>query len=330
MQVVTLNTWGVPNRIQERTELMAETLSSMGADVVCLQEVASPMVKQELRRRLGQGYHVISANHSSLEYPLMAYLPSIGFCYLAYMLSASYSMCWYSWFAIICGLATMPQIVTTAILIGMKYPESTDDDGRFDFMGNTILARKDRFQSLEIVRATPFQRRLRGYPTELCPVWWFQTCFLRPNFMLVRCVDKTNPLKTTLIVANVHLVLGQHNRFRYWQVLEVLRAVEVAKAQFGCSNVLICGDFNAHHDEPEIHLLRRHGYHDAASAGNGVFNEDTWDPVNPNTDGQGERHRIDYIFHSDTFRTTTTSRCFDRSPFCSDHYGVRSEFVASH
>ena len=333
MHVLTLNTWGVPNHITSRTTIMVESVATMAPDVVCLQEVASPIAKHLLAQRLGTEYHIASSDYTTLEYPFMAYGPSIGVTLAVYFYSlwtSPLSLAWYVvFFAVIVCL--LPQVLTVAIVKGMHYPKSPDREKRFDFMGNTVLVRKDTFEALEIIQATPFPLSLRGYPMDIWFMWWwFQTCFLRPNFMMVRCTDLAKPGATALIVVNVHLVVGRHNHARKRQILHVLAAIEAAKVQFDCQCVLLCGDFNAHHDESDIKALTRLGYHDVLDGIQESVLEYvcTWDPKNPNN-GHGDRQRIDYIFHSEAFDVKHIGRCFDRFPYASDHYGVYSTLMGT-
>jgi endonuclease/exonuclease/phosphatase family metal-dependent hydrolase len=138
--------------------------------------------------------------------------------------------------------------------------------------------------------------------------------------MIVRCMNPLN--QTTLIVVNVHLVVGRHNRYREAQLLHILETVEATKKRFDCPAVLICGDFNAHHDEPEIMLLQAFGYCDSVGSDDAIEDICTWDPQNTNNNSSGQKHRIDYIFHSLIFDHHSSQRCFDQSPHGSDHYGV--------
>ena len=336
MQVVTFNTWGVPKQIKERTMIVVDALTSMAADIVCLQEVVSPVAKYEFYRCMGNKYHIISSDCHVLQYPWIAYIPSMVVVLLMILCPLWYSLN-FLWIVtmFLLSVCTLPHVVTGVTLITMNYPMSPDD-GKFDFMGNMVLVRKDKFASLKVIQATPLPLQLRGYPTDIWPVWWFQTCFLRPNFMMVRCMDIVDPVKTALIVVNVHLVVGRHNHCREEQWLYILGAIESAKTRFQCQNILICGDFNAHHDEPEIKLLKLHGYRDSLDM---CDNEDlgnksrliqdvcTWDPKNPHNQNHGQRQRIDYIFYSSVlFEVTTVHRCFDQFPFGSDHYGVVTRF----
>jgi endonuclease/exonuclease/phosphatase family metal-dependent hydrolase len=328
MKVLSFNTWGVPYLLKERTKIAIDQIIPIAADVIAFQEVASPFARHEYRRRLGNNYHIVSSDHEDLQYPWMAYVPSMIAMMTALLLYVPTTQL-LRW-SVIAGLVSMfalPQNISMIIIKSMHYPGITGIS-KFDFMGSMVLARKKKFDSLEVVRTTPFPLALRGYPTGNIPVWWFQTCFLRPNFMIVRCMDRSRPSRTKLIVVNVHLVVGRHNRSREAQLLHIFAAVQTARTQFNCSNILICGDFNAHHDEPELKLMGRYGFYDSVDDRKiDIKDICTWDPQNTNNQNRGQRHRIDYIFHSSTFNMITFQRCCDDFPYASDHYGVVKRLV---
>ena len=122
--------------------------------------------------------------------------------------------------------------------------------------GSCVCVKKSLFHSLELVEALPFPLAMRGYvfPSALFPLkaWvkpWFGMSYLRPGVMIVRCISRADGVSTELIIANVHLVTGVTNPTRLKQVAFVQAAIERAVEQFGCHHVLLCGDFNAHHDQ---------------------------------------------------------------------------------
>jgi exonuclease III len=128
------------------------------------------------------------------------------------------------------------------------------------------------FHSLELVEASPFPVEIRGYlkPSSILNlldwrVWWFGTSFLRPGMTIARCVSLADEKTTELLIVNVHLVTGVQNPVRTKQLAFVQNRIIAAMEKFGCTEVLLCGDFNGHHDQPELNQLRAAGWVDAVA-----------------------------------------------------------------
>jgi endonuclease/exonuclease/phosphatase family metal-dependent hydrolase len=148
----------------------------------------------------------------------------------------------------------------------------------FCFMGTLILARRDRIAAIETLQITPFPASFRGYekpwaatplpsqqPPPLlsqrvkaflgrCAFFWFQMSFLRPGYMIARCVlkqqqralqqeqphsqedaaaasssDSRIDCNNEFFVVNCHLVVGLSNPARAGQVKHVLDSLDALR-----------------------------------------------------------------------------------------------------
>eukprot|EP01126_Amoeba_proteus_P002641 TRINITY_DN10830_c0_g1_i3.p1 TRINITY_DN10830_c0_g1~~TRINITY_DN10830_c0_g1_i3.p1 ORF type:complete len:319 (+),score=27.35 TRINITY_DN10830_c0_g1_i3:105-1061(+) len=305
-------------------------------DIACLQEVFSPFQKGSLTASLPD-YHIISANcHPSPS--LLGYIFTFVFLSIlgiTFFLSSSYF-----WLFLVLSLVFLPTNILsifTFLTRNVFIPSGkiSPDDDQFDFMGNTVLIKKNRWSYVEKVASFPFPHDIRGYPRPISfhPqdwfLWWFSMTFLRPGFMVLRCVQQT-PLKneTTLIIVNCHLVVGYSNSIRRKQIRSMLDYVKKTTIQFQCFNVLICGDFNAHRNQPELELLSEYGYVDAVKSilGHRAEKFYTWDGRNPFVRVDPDQC-LDYIWFGGEIVCKSCWRIFDKPPLVSDHYGVLANLL---
>ncbi len=80
---------------------------------------------------------------------------------------------------------------------------------------------------------------------------------IRPGFLVTRCLNfnSSGQLITQTLIVNAHLTTGVTNPERSKQISFMLKEIFRFCKQFDCEHVLLCGDFNAHHDQPELILL---------------------------------------------------------------------------
>jgi endonuclease/exonuclease/phosphatase family metal-dependent hydrolase len=340
LKVLSMNTWGITTLLPERMELLIAGLLSRTPDVVCLQEVFAPAARTAIASGLAKHYYILSANHDSLHYPTLAYIPSAMILVIVslfmHMSSAGASV----WCLLLLSAIFLPQVLCKLITSYIRYKTSSRPSisaldhahapkcDTFDFLATCVLVRKEHCGSLELVASTPFSFTQRAYPLNMQKpwTWWFQMSYLRPGFLIGRCTCKDDPSKTLLLVVNVHLVVGVTNIGRTGQVRCVLAAVEEAKRQYDCQRVVWCGDFNAHHTQPEISVMGQHGLADAAQLEDDVDHDRlyTWhNEQNPFVQPGEPNARMDYVFYCRrSFAVVHYERCFDRPPFVSDHFGV--------
>lgn len=374
LRVVTFNAWMELEQLATRVALLVQGLQETKADICCLQEVFSPFAKAALCAGLARDHHILTADHASPNFPLLAYIPALLFLSLLYYVTAATGIVNVLW-ALAPGVIATPQAILLVLQTVMKLvcPQSVKGSvGKtepiiepkrshclhrwfrgFDFMATAIIARRDRWERVELVCCQPFSASLRGYPV---PNWssvgkilfyWLQMSFFRPGFLIARA---GNAEETELLIVNVHLVLGLTNPVRALQIERVQRELAVAKDLFKCQRVVWCGDYNASPEQPEAStVMAQAGLCDtlaAFSSGRDQRSEPreskpigdssayfTWDtkrnPYVPK-DEYG-RARIDYIFFSkEHFRCAEHQLCFDSHPLLSDHFGVRArlDFVA--
>lgn len=134
----------------------------------------------------------------------------------------------------------------------------------------------------------------------------------------------------TVLFCNTHLTWRlNESEIRYRQVDEILQVIKKNKT---AEKAVICGDFNAAPDTPEVMKVTDAGFTDTFIAVNRGSEALTWDNQNPYAASASSRlpdRRIDFIFTRE-FGTPKASRIVLKKPnengiFASDHYGVLTE-----
>ena len=359
ISVLSLNSWTEHHELTERAEQMAHSLLSMDPMVACLQEVASPAVKQILHARLSHRFHVISSEHSEPQFPLLAYLPFVMTGLFALSISCwvdpsstqlefNKAGPWTGWLLLTLPLLTCPPCLFFFARLLLAGTLSVD------LMALTVLLRKPReaqeqgFRSVSRRVVQPFPDSLRAYPLPSsgfggCCFYWIQHCFFRPGFMIIHA---TTTEGRELTVCNSHLVISEpgtlRNHGRIGQ-MEFLKQ-SLAEHSANSSMVVVCGDFNAPPDSPEVQALRDMGLTDGFSQHEPGFN--TWDSkLNLNVPkGQlsEPNSRLDHVFtqgaNGCTISLGQVTKTFDgvhtcggvAMPIVSDHFGVLAQIELQH
>jgi endonuclease/exonuclease/phosphatase family metal-dependent hydrolase len=176
-----------------------------------------------------------------------------------------------------------------------------------------------------------FPHSIRGYSIPKNPFefykWiflWFQHSFLRPSFLIGRVFNEET---TLLLIVNCHLVIGINNDYRIHQVKMLIEEIKKSVKKYNCNNVVLCGDFNSDEYNLEYQILKKEGFNDSIAE---ILNKEervTWHNKNVNyyiKEYEEENKRIDYIWTLKN-KAVSYSRCFDKEPFVSDHYGVSAK-----
>jgi hypothetical protein len=200
--VLSFNTCTESQDLAKRLELAARNLQDTQCDLVVLQEVSLPIAEQVLLAPFADTYHRISAGHHTPALDAgFLYLPSATLAVASALVLLFSSWTWLS--VVLVGVAAFlwPSVFYTAFRWVFRNVLSPQPPPSFaslpnDWMGQTVLAKKTRWNAAVLHTACAFPHHLRGYqrPTSVFAVgawllWWIKMTVLRPGFVIVRLLD---------------------------------------------------------------------------------------------------------------------------------------------
>ena len=213
IRILQQNCWVENTDRVRRTNDLIRGILTLDPAIVCLQEVVTRDVKDELWKNLTDRYHILSTDYTVPNFPPLAYLPGV----LVTVISVSLLLWW--------GVNIGPTVLVWAAAILLLRPQGLFSCASFvitnrttpslDLMGQSILVLRahmsEGWSSVRLVGVHPFSHNLRGYPSptsfKKAFFYWAQHCFIRPGFIVVHA---TGGCQDAWILS-AHLVVSKPN-----------------------------------------------------------------------------------------------------------------------
>ncbi|KRX02010.1 Endonuclease/exonuclease/phosphatase [Pseudocohnilembus persalinus] len=328
LKIITYNVWLDSHQIITRMNKIIDEIQKIEPDIVCLQELHSQGIKKLFEQGLPD-FRLHSTNHIKQKFKWHSYLPAIFLQILSGILfeigrniyiNMIINVIIYISFvlALLFSLMLIPQI--TRYLINQNVDEydqirQNQNDGQdskqnleLDWIGQVILVNKKTFNNSKIIKEQPFNNRAimstQSFNVFKWLYVWVLETFLRPGYLMVLC--DSQELNRNFLVISTHLAIGQANQKRILQVKELRGQILKSIKQLGIDDYILCGDFNANHDQQEIKYLQNEGFCDIVEEKYQVSKNKenevkyiTWDSQNPYVKMIGHKEpssRLDYIF----------------------------------
>ncbi len=340
IRILQQNCWVENTDRVRRTNDLIRGILNLDPAIVCLQEVVTRDVKNELWKNLTDRYHILSTEYTEPNFPPLAYLPCVLVTVIAMTVllwDGNLSLTIPVWAATILVLNPQGLFSCASFVITNRTTPS------LDLMGQSILVRRSHgsegWSSVRVVGVHPFPHNLRGYPSptsfKKAFFYWAQHCFIRPGFIVVHA---TGGCQDAWILST-HLVVSKpktdRNPNRLKQVKHMNSILKQHMTKIKSSNgdplIVVSGDFNAPGESPEVGFMGSMGFIDACAPGSSwpvkpQISFPTWHRgSNPYTESDVDEpdNRLDYVFVKG-LRCVKAERVFDGSnlPIVSDHFGV--------
>jgi endonuclease/exonuclease/phosphatase family metal-dependent hydrolase len=313
MKLITYNIQIEPleedHNCKKRIQEISKYLKKQNADVICLQEVATPETKRIIEDICKEKYHIIHSNCLKIEnIPKIAFYPA----YISFILMIYFKFSFLYFLTVfLIPYFTLYFLYPFHKIIRQFVKEELDSQGL------CILISREKFDNIDILERKPFNEHGYeiGWPNIFgVPFNWFQITYLRPGFTLLSMNESKTGEK--LIICNVHLATGYTRSNRVAQIKELISIFKDLEEKHERLHIFVMGDFNVD-ESPEIDLMKEY-------MKNMSPNIITWDKDNNRiTDDRNEQ--IDYIWYKShnckSYIKKNIKRIGIDKDF-SDHYGI--------
>ena len=313
MKIITYNIQTDPlegdNKCKKRITNICNYIKEQNADIICLQEVATPETKKIINKICKDEYHIIHSNCFKIQnVPRIAFYPS----FLCFIL-----MIYFKYKSLLILTIVLIPYFTLYFLYPFHKIIRNFVKEELDAQALCVLISKDKFNNIEILKTKPFN--VHGYeigwPNMFnIPLNWLQIAYLRPGFTILSIKEKKTGEK--LIICNVHLATGYTRSNRLRQVKELLSILRNLEKKNNKLHIFMIGDFNSSKGF-EIDLMKQY-------MTNMTSNIITWDIDNHRV--TEDRHeQIDYIWYkSHNYRKyiKQNTKRLGVNKDLSDHYGI--------
>ncbi len=316
MKIITYNIQTDPlekdKLTTKRITDMCKYIKEQDSDIICLQEVATPEIKEIINNICKDKYYIINSNHFKIkDIPIIAFLPA--FLCLFLMLYFQYQLLF------ILTIILIPYITVYCLYPFHKIIRNIVKE-EFDAQALCVLLSKEKFNNIEILKTKPFD--VHGYeigwPNYFhIPINWFQISYLRPGFTLLSMNEINTGEK--IIICNLHLATGITRSNRLYQVKELISILTNLKKKYQNFHIFMVGDFNTENGI-ELDLLKQYMI-------NMTPNMITWD-INNNRINDERHEQIDFIWyksHNYKDYSKEKTKRLGINLNLSDHYGILLE-----
>jgi len=343
LRVLTLNVFHDVTRdcasTKLRNKLQTDRIKELKPHVICLQEAFSTVVVDHYKQAF-PNYHLIESPRVS----------GIGLFILRGIFCAMACAVYAILFGVFGFVGLFQGIIWQFLLIGVALGFT-----RYLFRNNGTLIALGHYLSDSSLGIVVLFSKALGQPLEehlVCKAFDSQKGDLLNSvksrgFMSVP-VQLANQ-GGVLHIMNTHLNTGVHNSERIKQVDELIEFTEKFPSSVGADNcgTILCGDTNAHHEEPEMKHLFTNCFQDCWNVSGSSYPKTlpskksnpkgfTWHDKNPLTAGllKEPDQRVDYVAYRNqslsesklAIRPVDCQVVLDSAPHVSDHYGVLATF----
>jgi endonuclease/exonuclease/phosphatase family metal-dependent hydrolase len=350
-----------------RLDKIIAALRACGSDILCLQEVHSESVLEELRASLGDKYAFVTAHKANIRSRLALEAIHVV-CGFVALLAALASLALFGGSAPSASSADVePALafgildVVVAVLASAKLELVLGGAFSAGFYGSRQWFRQSALSNflrcsthggvVTLYDRTKFRLRssefrefseqrgdlLNTYKPRCAAAARLEPLLVAPATIQRGSTSSSGGLQHELLVINVHMNLGsdalRHSQMR--EVVDMARsAQESADAGGVPTSAIIAGDFNAYDGMPTVSGLSRLGFTDCFVE-SGIGRRETWLASNPLTHGSCREPdgRVDYVFFRPAvpglLRSTLTRTVFNAPPYISDHFGVLTTLTAA-
>ena len=306
-----------------------DEIKTTKAQAICLQEVSTPHMRNQIIDLLGQDYHMtFSHNYDQGRLRVFALLPTVVFASIAIFGQLFAPIFCPLFFRIACLFAAVCffPYFTLHVLGVFNEHFRLGAERRIDRQGLCLAVRKADFAPIQIISKGVFESP--GYSCEFSVMQWFLFTFLKPGYLFVSTVDNRTGEK--IVIGNAHLALEGDYCGRLAQAEELIRLAEDSVEDVDASCCFIGCDLNSA-DDIAFDTMNEHMCNLTGDTGGAI----TWDCANPRTQSMlwdTKSHilsrQIDYIWCSQqksqkSLKTVDVQIIGNRKDQeLSDHYGL--------